>query len=32
MLAHVGVGARLALVDVARFESGIVILSYRPTK
>ena len=30
LLAHAGVHARLALVDVARYESGIVILSYRP--
>jgi dihydrofolate reductase len=31
LLAHPGVRSKLDLVDVARHDSGVVILSYRPT-
>jgi dihydrofolate reductase len=31
LLAHVGAQARLALADVARYDSGLVILRYRPS-
>jgi dihydrofolate reductase len=31
LLAHVGINAKLALADVTRYDSGLVILRYRPT-